>query len=341
MTGLPALDVALGLSFVYFLLSTMATAVTEIISRAFNWRARTLEKWLDKTLATGGTRPPWTPSTHRRSSACCASPAARRTARRRRLHAVAALRGRGARRGSRRPGEGERGRHRVDGVRTRLTTGPLRDTEVGQSLIAILDHVGGSATDFRREAETWFDDQMERLSGVYKRWTQVITLVIGALVVVLVQADSIRMAVTLWRDPAARDIVAAQASSASGSMDANAALDEVDKLPLPLRLGRRVHVRQRRDRGDGHHRRAHHGRRGVPGRPVLVRRADPHRPHPQHRGAAAGDRGGAARRRRADAGRGRRAAGHAAPLTSSTCVASAVATLLRVRSERRQPTPLQ
>ena len=53
MNGFPALDVALGLSFLYFLLSTMATAVTEIILRAFNWRARTLEKWLDKTLATG------------------------------------------------------------------------------------------------------------------------------------------------------------------------------------------------------------------------------------------------------------------------------------------------
>ena len=238
MTGLPAIDVALGLSFVYFLLSTMATAVTEIISRAFNWRARTLEKWLDKTLATG--------ETTTALDAFYASP----------LIGVLRLSG-GKKNGQKTPayvpsrhfvaavldaGHDAQAKANaavtdVDGVRTRLTTGPLRDTEVGQSLIAILDHVGGSATDFRREAETWFDDQMERLSGVYKRWTQVITLIIGALVVVLVQADSIRMAVTLWRDPAARDIVAAQASSASGSMDANAALDEVDKLPLPLGWG--------------------------------------------------------------------------------------------------------
>jgi len=238
VTGFPALDVALGLSFVYFLLSTTATAVTEIISRAVNWRARTLEKWLGKTLKAG--------ADPEALDAFCKSP----------LISVLRLSS-GKKRGQRAPAyipsrhfvaavldAGHTAEAKaaaavtdVAGLRTRLTSGPIKDTEVGKALNAVLDHVGDDAKAFRLEAETWFDDQMERLSGVYKRWTQLVSLGIGVVVVALLQADSIRMAVTLWRDPAARDVVAAQAASASSSVDADAALEQVDRLPLPLGWG--------------------------------------------------------------------------------------------------------
>ena len=46
MTSFPALDVAIGLSFAYFLFSVLATAGTETVSRFTQKRARDLESWL-------------------------------------------------------------------------------------------------------------------------------------------------------------------------------------------------------------------------------------------------------------------------------------------------------
>ena len=41
--NLPALDVAIGLAFVYFLLSTVCSAFNEGIATVLGWRAKTLE----------------------------------------------------------------------------------------------------------------------------------------------------------------------------------------------------------------------------------------------------------------------------------------------------------
>jgi hypothetical protein len=43
LTGFPALDVAIGLAFLFFLLSTISSAVNEGIAAFFGWRAKTLE----------------------------------------------------------------------------------------------------------------------------------------------------------------------------------------------------------------------------------------------------------------------------------------------------------
>jgi len=51
LTGLPALDVAIGLSFIFLLLSLLASAVQEFIAGIFGLRARTLERGLRNMLA--------------------------------------------------------------------------------------------------------------------------------------------------------------------------------------------------------------------------------------------------------------------------------------------------
>src|SRR5881392_3393101 len=51
LTGLPALDVAIGLSFIFLLLSLLASAVQELLANLFALRAKTLEKGLRKMLA--------------------------------------------------------------------------------------------------------------------------------------------------------------------------------------------------------------------------------------------------------------------------------------------------
>src|SRR6476661_3349256 len=51
LTGLPALDVAIGLSFMFLLLSLLASAVQEVLANLFALRAKTLEQGLRNMLA--------------------------------------------------------------------------------------------------------------------------------------------------------------------------------------------------------------------------------------------------------------------------------------------------
>ena len=50
LTGIPALDLAIGLALIYFLLSTLAATVQEFIAAIFGLRARTLEQGLRSML---------------------------------------------------------------------------------------------------------------------------------------------------------------------------------------------------------------------------------------------------------------------------------------------------
>jgi hypothetical protein len=50
LTGFPALDVAIGLAFLFFLLSTACSAINEAIAAMLGWRAKTLEDGLARML---------------------------------------------------------------------------------------------------------------------------------------------------------------------------------------------------------------------------------------------------------------------------------------------------
>ena len=52
----------------------------------------------------------------------------------------------------------------------------------------------------RQGIATWFDDSMDRLSGAYKRKMKWIAMLIGLLVAIAFNADSFKVATTLWND---------------------------------------------------------------------------------------------------------------------------------------------
>jgi hypothetical protein len=64
-----------------------------------------------------------------------------------------------------------------------------------------------------RVVETWFNDSMDRLSGWYKRRAQVLSIILGVLLVAITNIDSLRLADHLWREPAVGNALAAQAES--------------------------------------------------------------------------------------------------------------------------------
>lgn len=59
----------------------------------------------------------------------------------------------------------------------------------------------------RRNIEQWFDHEMERVSGWYKRNAQKWALAFAVLLVALMNADTITLGRHLWHDPKLRDAI--------------------------------------------------------------------------------------------------------------------------------------
>lgn len=76
----------------------------------------------------------------------------------------------------------------------------------------------------RTEVELWFNDAMDRLSGAYKRKAQAMAFLIGLVLAIILNIDSIELAKHLWREPAVRQVLAANAEKF---------VDENPTLPKP------------------------------------------------------------------------------------------------------------
>ena len=87
---------------------------------------------------------------------------------------------------------------------------PLR--RIARDAIAVLKRdTGGDVDRLRQSVEVWFNDSMERMSGWYKRRTQIVSLLCAIVVTIGTNADTLTIAGALWRDPTMRQAVVAQA----------------------------------------------------------------------------------------------------------------------------------
>ena len=64
---------------------------------------------------------------------------------------------------------------------------------------------------FRVEVERWYDAQMDRVSGWYKRWAQRWIIAVAAGLCLFANIDAYAIAGTLYRDPAVRGAIVGQA----------------------------------------------------------------------------------------------------------------------------------
>jgi len=123
----------------------------------------------------------------------------------------------------------------------------IPDGEVKTALLALIQNANGKLNVAQKNIEQWFDDTMERASGWFKRWTQIVTIVVAALLTITTNADTVRIGRTLWANATVRSVIVEKAkaraqSSANASQASNldkktqadaepaASKDELDKL---------------------------------------------------------------------------------------------------------------
>ena len=70
------------------------------------------------------------------------------------------------------------------------------------SLQALIKNADGDISRFRTSVEQWYDDHMDRVSGWYKRHVAIITLVVGAILVVLLNINALTIGRTLYTESA-------------------------------------------------------------------------------------------------------------------------------------------
>ncbi len=249
--GGPAIEVAIGLAFVFFLLSTIVSAITEGIAWLTKQRAAQLEKGilgllgenkfaediLKHALVQSDARKPkqkeWGFGKTKKKRPAYVS------ARNFSLALIDVL--------------GKRGKEDKDelqNVRNGLAdlNGNRCDDDnvkaLRQQLEALLgDPAVKGLKDFRKSAEKWFDDGMDRVSGWYKRWAQMITCVFALVVAIGLNVNAIGVAEQLANEPTVRAAVVsgAEAAAAEGGSDAESvgksaseAVDNLESLELAL-----------------------------------------------------------------------------------------------------------
>jgi hypothetical protein len=271
LSALPALDAAIGLAFLFFLLSTVCSAINEGIANVLGWRAKTLEdairnlvgdpkvkrgwkEWfgrVDKRRAGGTQTQGLTESVfdHWRIRALARNPESSIRRRRRPSYlpppafslAIAERLAQG-------PPQTQ-----TEGEQDERTPWEEADEEIFKSLDRTfskfpggsreflqkaLANANGTLDGFRVNVEHGFGDAMERASGWYKRKVQFALAVISAVIVIGLNVDTVRVATVLWREAPIRTAVAAQASKQPSAQGAADAAEKVTQLQLPVGWGK-------------------------------------------------------------------------------------------------------
>jgi hypothetical protein len=80
-------------------------------------------------------------------------------------------------------------------------------------LLAFVSRAGGDLSSFETSLEQWYDEQMAKISGWYKRWARVVLGIAGFVVALLVNIDTLQVAHALYVDAPEQQAVIATANA--------------------------------------------------------------------------------------------------------------------------------
>jgi hypothetical protein len=105
--------------------------------------------------------------------------------------------------------------------------------QLQKALQGMADRASGDLNKLRAEISEWFDDGMDRLSGIYKRRIQAWSFVIALLLCIVLNIDSLRIAKTLWEEPAVAASIAGGVGSGQ-ALDSQAVIAQLESRGLPI-----------------------------------------------------------------------------------------------------------
>ncbi len=265
------LEVAIGMAFLFLLMSLICTGIKEWIEGIFKWRAMDLERGmrtllddeggqltahvyahpLVSSLYQGGYDPGnlavnrltnWVPGVSRarqmpwslRRNLPSYIPAGHFA------RALIDLVARGPASAS-----GEAAPHApLTLAQLRERAAELQSPFLRRAVLSAIDHSGGDLAQLTQNLQNWFDGAMDRASGWYKRRTQTVLFALGLAAAAALNVDAIYVMGRLTVDKTLRETVvtaAAQvkppepgASAASGIAAAQRAREELEKVGMPM-----------------------------------------------------------------------------------------------------------
>ena len=105
--------------------------------------------------------------------------------------------------------------------------------DVKKTLLAVIQTSNNNLLQAQKNIEAWFNDTMDRVSGWYKRTTQIWTVVIAAVLVLSANADTLQIARTLWTDPTLRAELVEQAKGRTSQPQSSAPVATPNNPPPP------------------------------------------------------------------------------------------------------------
>jgi hypothetical protein len=220
LTDLPVLDVAIGLAFMYFLLSIVCSSVQEAIASVLKLRARNLETGIRSLLTDKTTADNFFENW--------------------RIEALKTPRWLRKRKGSRKPSyipsrtfaltlidtltpAEDDGSATDDSNLLRKAKAAIDEMDDGVGKRLLLDahkRSGDQLNVFRGEIEDAFNSTMDRATGWYKRKVQIVLFVIALIVAGALNADTFNVGQRLFKDDALRAQVVRQAVKAADAGNA-------------------------------------------------------------------------------------------------------------------------
>lgn len=232
MFGSEALEVAIGLALVFFVIATASSAVVDLITSAFKVRSSHLkksvyrllsgtkekpEKLADEAQANANAAVAFVERVYQSSSVAGLAAAAKEKPSYipAKSFASAVL---SILQGDMDNGNGEAQTDTAANAETLESVLETLPNDLRDQLKEIARRTGEDIVAIQAGLEDWFDSAMDRASGVFKRWSQWILIAVATVIIVAFNVDAIDIGTTLWTSEEVRTEIAV---SAGVPLDAN------------------------------------------------------------------------------------------------------------------------
>lgn len=116
-----------------------------------------------------------------------------------------------------------------EAAKAAIDASPLLDDQLKTLLNGIVARTNNQVVLVRNEIAAWFDRSMDRVSGFYKRRTQLWLFLVALGMALVLNIDTIQISTVLWRQP-----MVTRSVSAEMGKDLDSAMAEIGKMSLPV-----------------------------------------------------------------------------------------------------------